>query len=378
MKLFEDVLIVTLVVVGLVLGGLWCANELCLQDWPLPAFSAGTVSRLRPPEPSVNRVDWSADGEELLSLSRGEPDNLGSLALHTPAVETTSRILMDIREPIGAVAFARDGRHVLLGTNTGELQWIELESLAKTTLVDVHRAQKLNAFTAVSVAADGSLIAGGTSLGVIYLCDPATRRYSVVNGDQDDSVVASAATTEGPAAPGPTNQKSLLSDLRFSTDRRWLASAQNDGCVCLWEVSTGKLLQKFTGHRGPATAVAFLPGNRILSAGLDDTVRIWDIASGHEQWHGEFGLGGVKSAAVSADGRTAAWGGYAHKIITWDIARGEKKFEFNTPAGTILDLEFSPDGRLLAAAGTDGAIRRYDLQTARELKEIKAVASKHR
>src|SRR5262245_58199023 len=181
MKLFEDALVVTLVVVSLVLGGLWCANELCLQDWPLPAFSAGTASRLRPAEPSVNRVDWSADGEELLSLSRGEPDSLGSLAVHIPAVETTTRILMDIREPIGAVAFARDGRHVLLGTYTGELQWIDLESLAKTTLIDEHRAQKRHAFTSASVAEDGSLVAAGTSLGVIYLCDPESRRYSILN-----------------------------------------------------------------------------------------------------------------------------------------------------------------------------------------------------
>src|SRR5262245_3017867 len=106
MKLFEDTLIRTLIVVGLVMGGLGWAAEQSWQDLPL-SQNTGNASRCRPSAVSVNRIDWSAEGEELVSLSRGGDDSLGFLTLHVPAMETSTRILMDAREAIGAMAFSR-------------------------------------------------------------------------------------------------------------------------------------------------------------------------------------------------------------------------------------------------------------------------------
>src|SRR5262245_52683772 len=54
-----------------------------------------------------------------------------------------------------------------------------------------------------------------------------------------------------------------------------------DCTVRLWDVTSGKQLQLFTGHTRPVTAVAFAAdGRRAFSVGDDQTLRVWDLASG--------------------------------------------------------------------------------------------------
>ena len=376
MKLFEDASILALLVASTVIGGLWCANDMALQDMPKLLFKS---SEDQPPLPNVtvNRLDWSADGEALNWVLFGEPDGMRSLARYEAGTECIRRILVDTPEQIIATAFAHDGRHVLLGTCDGKLNWVELESCSRMTLVESQATRARSAFTAVAVADDGSLLAGGTETGLIYVCDPEDRTIRILTGEGQRFPLGmhlspgSTASQQGCSSP---SAQSSVSDLQFSTDRRWLVSAQNNGTIGLWDLATGELLQQFVGHRGPATAAALLPnGKQILSTGLDDTVRLWDIFSGNETWRGEFGLGGALCVAVSADGATAAWAGYGRKIIVWDLEHQQKKFELTTPATIVPDLEFSPDGSLLAAAGKEGSIRLYDVQTGAEKKRIQAV-----
>jgi WD40 repeat protein len=376
MKIFEDALIVVLFVAGAVMGGLWCVNDIPLQDMP-----ALFCKSLEPPLPtvSVNHIDWSADGSDIFSLARGEPDSIGSLMVHSPFSASTRRLLIDVSRPIGAAAFEKDGSHVALGTYRGELQWIELDSCSVTKLVDSKPFQSHQAFTAVAVADGGTLVAGGTLLGSIYLCDPEHQTVRVL-GEQsqgsDAGLDLSPGATAAPEGGSSADAPSSVSGLWFSSDRSRLVSTQNNGCVKLWDTALGEVLRQFAGHRGPATAAALLPNREeMISTGLDDTVRIWDIVSGREVWCGQFGLGGVLCVAVSADGSTSAWAGYGRKIIVWDLQTRQKRFDLHTPASIVMDLKFSPDGTLLAAGGKEQRIRLYDMQTGAERTDITALVS---
>ena len=60
-------------------------------------------------------------------------------------------------------------------------------------------------------------------------------------------------------------------------------SASNDQTVKIWDSATGKELFALKGHAGWVTSVAFSPdGQRLASGSSDRTVKIWDSATGKE------------------------------------------------------------------------------------------------
>ncbi|OCB89600.1 hypothetical protein A7U60_g3198 [Sanghuangporus baumii] len=70
--------------------------------------------------------------------------------------------------------------------------------------------------------------------------------------------------------------------------------------------------------------------------------------------------GGVRSVAVSPDGRVIASVAEDATIKVWHFHGGE---EIMTLADNSLEVSFFPDGRRLASASSDGALRIWDVQT---------------
>ncbi|MFD5422242.1 trypsin-like peptidase domain-containing protein [Streptomyces sp. NPDC127069] len=127
------------------------------------------------------------------------------------------------------------------------------------------------------------------------------------------------------------------------------------------------LQRRLTRHTGPVYSVAFSPDGKTLATGSsDETVRLWDTATGKEVHAPLTGTGPVQSVAFSPDGKTLATGSY--EVQVWDVATGKEVRTFLTGDTPVQSVVFSPDGKTLAAGSADQTVRLWDPATGKEVR----------
>jgi len=154
-----------------------------------------------------------------------------------------------------------------------------------------------------------------------------------------------------------------------SPDGRLLASAGLDNSIRLWNFATGELMQTLSGHVKPINCLAFSPDGQFLASGSDDyTVRVWQVPavkmvkvlSGHSR--------DVTSVCFHPDGRSLVSGSEDRSARLWTIDNGETVRVFPELAGIVRSVAISPNGQILACGKLDNQIKLWNLATGATLK----------
>lgn len=111
----------------------------------------------------------------------------------------------------------------------------------------------------------------------------------------------------------------------LSPDGRYFAISYGlTSNIALWDLDTGMPLAPLVGHRFGPNGLGFTPdGKRLISTSVDNTARIWDIASGTQLRQFEVYGGQGMHVAIAEDAKTLlVSGGRVPFLCLWDVASG--------------------------------------------------------
>jgi WD40 repeat protein len=232
--------------------------------------------------------------------------------------------------------------------------------------------------TVLALSPRSGLVAAGARDGSVTIVDPdrgralrrlghdgAVRSLSFSPDGRQVAVGTDGGSWLGGVAAGTTQSLDTVAALvgPYSDDGRRVVTSTRDGSANVWETASGRAQARLTGHAGEISSLDLsADGRAVLTAGTDQTARLWDARSGIELavmrdrdrplTRAMFGRGVLSDRIVTAGGDSTVriWQPTAVHVAT---------VRLTAPASVA---GFARSSRTLWTLSQDGALTIWDWQ----------------
>lgn len=148
--------------------------------------------------------------------------------------------------------------------------------------------------------------------------------------------------------------------LAISADGRHAVSGSFDTSAILWSLTTNTAEQVLRFHDGAVNAVGFLPDGRIVTAGADARIAVWNAPETQPRIVLRGHTAPVAALAVSPHGRFLASASWDRTVRLWPLAGGAPQI-LEGHQQNVNGVAFLPDGSAVVSAGYDATLRIWPL-----------------
>ncbi len=184
-----------------------------------------------------------------------------------------------------------------------------------------------------------------------------------------------SVTKSGAQYPVLKGYKYEVNAIAFSPDGSRIITAGSDETARVWDAKTGAelLMLQYYNNRSLRSASFSPDGSRIVTSHGERTAKVWDAKTGAElltlngHRHGEF----LWSASFSPDGTRIVTASDDATAKVWDAKTGTELFTLSGGTGPVISASFSPDGSRIVTGTRRAVAKVWDARTGTELLTLK-------
>jgi WD40 repeat protein len=167
----------------------------------------------------------------------------------------------------------------------------------------------------------------------------------------------------------------FLQHISWSPTGEFVAANPYGEDIFLLDVATGEIAKTFPGHTFDKGHSWSPDGNLIATSGEDGKVKVWDVASGYEQFSLYSHPGGVSGITWSLDGSQIITSGSEGQIKVWNTIMAPMTTSgFSFPGMEVTGGgAWSPNGSLFARAYMNGTAIIWDTVTGEMIHQIEGL-----